>query len=201
MGDVIPFCSKRMQWTKANNALDDAFFFNRGIGPVEKAKAIRNYFASDDADAPFPIVHLANRLGIKVYKDDLSGIKSIPNLKGYLALKPDDAPVIVVSKHESIGHQRWTVAHEIWHYLDEGDREIDDMVFFTEVGDYDNNSDEAENNATMFAAELLMPAKEFKRLWNSFERSEVDDAMIYLRDRFGVSLTAVQRRASSLKLA
>lgn len=201
MGDIVPFYSKRMQWTKANNALDDAFFFNHNIGPAEKAQAIRNYFAPDDANAPFPVVRLANRLGITVYKDDLSAVKSIPNLKGYLALKPDDAPVIVVSKHESTGHQRWTVAHEIWHYMDEGDRECVDMVFFTEDGDYDNNPDEAENNANAFAAELLMPANEFKRIWNNFERSEIDEAMIYLRDCFGVSLTAVQRRADTLGLA
>ena len=99
--------------------------------------------------------------------------------------------IIRINRHESRERQRFSLAHEIAHYLlhrsEIGDGVIDDVLYRSKL----TNRKEAEANR--LAADLIMP-------WDMI-RSEVqntdirnDEARIEIADRFGVSIDALDIR-------
>lgn len=211
MGDVISLQShynnKYMQSTidKRVTNSDDSFeadiVFNNGISPVNKANYIRRLFDWNPKKMPFPIVQFANSLGVEVFVEDLSELDEDSSLKGYLAIKPNGQAVIVVSEEESYGHQRWTVAHELWHYFMNRDVPRKNTSIFAEHGDYDSApSNKEEREADLFATSLLMPEREFKAIYRAYSSDDKRKAKKFLMDYFAVSLTAVNRRIKALNL-
>lgn len=102
---------------------------------------------------------------------------------------------IRISTNTSVKRDRFTIAHEIGHYVlhflyqNAQGRNLASLVA-TRYG-----SDKAEWEANWFAASFLMPQDKFR---DAFE--ELGGDIGEVADKFGVSTTAAQIRAKALKL-
>ena len=199
------FVSLKHRFSNGNDA------FTSKDSPEELARKIRSEYADSSDSLAFPVDEFANSLGIDVYTDDLTEIGMVGELagiKGYLAIKPNnERPVIVVSKDESYGHQRWTVAHELWHYFihtfANSNRVLSSPVFYTEFGNYNTIVPNSEEDlANRFAAELLMPKSIFSAMYRRYEKASRDPDYLFfkLSNCFKVSKKAVLTRIKDLKL-
>jgi Zn-dependent peptidase ImmA (M78 family) len=146
------------------------------------------------------IISLANQLGIKVFAEELWPYES-----GFLEYAPTCGSAsnyrIVVNSRHPVERQRFTVAHEMGHFLLH--HEDDDFTTRSEVShrsddffeylDADDPVQEREANG--LAAALLMPPNLFRPAF--FEL--LGDARA-LATRFGVSEVAVKGRIRELRL-
>ncbi len=144
------------------------------------------------------IVELANDLGVKVYEEDLWPYES-----GYLEYKPTcGSPSnyrIVVNRRHAPERKRFTVAHELAHFLlhleDDGfdiksetRHRTDDFFEYLDVHDQ-----RQESEANSFAAAVLMPPNLFIPAYTN-----MDGSIPFLAKSFFVSSDAVQRRIKEL---
>lgn len=141
-------------------------------------------------DPPVPVEQIAEDAGIEVRYGDLGEIS------GLLARKPG-ATIIGVNVGQPEVRQRFTIAHELGHFLlHEGLGEHADRDY--RINFRDSSSSEASNvleiEANFFAANLLMPEHFL----------EEDDAEEVIEDDLGVARLAmrydVSRHAMSLRL-
>lgn len=105
--------------------------------------------------APVDVIQIANAFGLVVYADNLQN-----GVSGMLVRRPEwgsaSGFAIVVNSHEAPVRQRFTVAHEIAHYVLHRDQIADgiaDDTLYRAVGL--SNKQEAEANK--LAADILMP--------------------------------------------
>lgn len=141
------------------------------------------------AAPPVRLSALAEALGLTVLSAPLpNGISG--------EIRPDPARpghyIIRVNKNDPARRQRFTVAHEIGHFLLHRDQIgtgiTDDVLYRSSL------SDRREAQANRIAADLLMP-EPLVREW--FERAKtlrVDDVLNFLADKFNVSSAAMKIR-------
>lgn len=135
-------------------------------------------------DCSFPVnpIKVANRLGIKVLRDD-----SDKNIDGRYDV---DKNVIYLNTRQSLLRRRFTVCHELGHaIMKHGSSPRDNSKSYSR-SDYDPK--EVEANA--FAAALLMPPQAVK---NCVARGYTFDQMC---NYFGVSSKAMAIRLKQLRL-
>jgi len=142
--------------------------------------------------APVKLSHLAELLGLKVVATPLpSGISG--------EIRPDASVpsgyIIRVNKADSSRRQRFTVAHEIAHYLlhrDQIGNGISDDVLYRST-----LSDRREAQANRLAADILMPDK-LIREWLSHAStlgvSGEKEVVEFMSDKFNVSEAAMRIR-------
>lgn len=135
-------------------------------------------------EAPVRVGALASDLGVKVV------ISELPNgISGKLTQEPAGSGnwVIRVNRHEHKNRQRFTIAHEIAHFVlhrDEiGDGLVDDTFYRSGL------SERREWEANRLAAEILMP-------WHLIraEANEQKQTPSALAEKFGVSEAAMHIR-------
>ena len=103
---------------------------------------------------------------------------------------------IYINKNESEVRKRFTIAHELGHFIYHSDKyvgggtSIPDQIFFR---DYSTNPMEQEANN--FAAALLMPEDTFRKYID-----EGYDTVSTLADKFQLSTSAIKYRAYKLGL-
>lgn len=144
---------------------------------------------------PTPLVSMAKDLGIKIYetydlKDNQAG----------LIRKEKDNYVIYLNIHDSSRRKRFTIAHEIGHFILHKDilekRElIDDIrqpILNRNTDKSQKEKQQIEIEANIFAANILMPEKEFKKKFN--QSNSVEEVAKY----FSVSTAAAAIRAKDL---
>lgn len=146
------------------------------------------------------IAELANKLGVKVFADDL-----LPYEHGYLEYDPlcesTSGFKVVINAHDSRERQRFTVAHELAHFLLHKENAKKRKAHRTEGNVYDpfvylEPSDRREEvEANRFAATLLMPPNLFKPAFERLDRDPKTVARL-----FGVSSAAVEIHAANLGL-
>lgn len=140
---------------------------------------------------PVDPIQIAQQLGIKVFTAGLE-----QGVAGMLVKRPGEDPEIYVNGHDSVNRQRFTVAHELGHYVKhiaagEDDWEhIDYRDALTSKG-----TDPDEIFANQFAASLLMPRAEIVRL-----KDQHGYGTATLAYEFGVSEDAMNFRLVNLKL-
>ncbi|MFJ7352959.1 ImmA/IrrE family metallo-endopeptidase [Phyllobacterium sp. 22229] len=139
--------------------------------------------------APIRLSTIANALGLKVIATVL------PNgISGEIRPDPDQQGkfIIRVNKNDSSRRQRFTVAHEIGHYLlhqDEiGDGITDDVLYRSTL------SDRREAQANRMAADLLMPQTLIDEWLERAKSLKVDNIVGFLADKFNVSEAAMKIR-------
>lgn len=126
---------------------------------------------------------------IKICETDLG--KSV---SGFLE-KIGGSWVIYVNKYENEYRKRFTLAHELGHFISHKDNYASGAIVKDQIFFRDENTDEKEQQANNFAAELLMPEDEFKSFIN-----KGDNTILKLADRFQLSTAAVRYRAYKLGL-
>lgn len=152
---------------------------------------------------PKPVVKIAKDLNIRVFgtasfEDDHSG--SIARENGEY--------VIYVNKNHPVTRQRFTIAHEIGHFLEhkshlDSGTEFEDGVkrkVSNGEGHLERRSGVLmsteqigmEKKANEIAADILMPKEEFIEIWNQYDTIEE------VAEIFGVSDAAVAVRAKVL---
>lgn len=158
------------------------------------------------ADAPVDVELLAKRLGLKLDKD----AKLPEGISGQLMRLKDQNYKISVNKKEHIYRRRFTIAHEIGHYILHKDivdfhGGVDDNVMYRSTKDgnlYNDEIDEFhEKQANSFAANILMPKNLVRHIISEKSSSEKKISLEELYRHFKVSPSAMKWRLGNLKLS
>jgi len=151
----------------------------------DEAEIVRRFTSS----YPVKVGELAQELGLKVTRAPLP-----PKISG-LIRPSDDAPAkfeIRVNKYESPERQRFTVAHEVAHYLlhrDEIGSGVVDSIMYRS-----NLTSRKETEANKLAADIVMPAKAVGRELERLGGRRTDDVVEELAAMFRVSVPAMKVR-------
>ena len=142
-------------------------------------------------EAPVRLAALARALGLSVYRSRLND-----QISGKIqAVNFEDASAgfeIRVNKFENPRRQRFTVAHEISHYLLHRDRiktEISDSIMYRST-----LSSKLEAEANSLAAELIMPSTLIKRDIAKYGRPTSEADLAWFAERYNVSKEAMRIR-------
>ncbi|HVI87019.1 MAG TPA: ImmA/IrrE family metallo-endopeptidase [Dongiaceae bacterium] len=135
---------------------------------------------------PVRLPELARALGVPVKASTLA-----PGISG--EIRPDgDGFVIRINRHDPIKRQRFTVAHELSHFLlhreQIGSGIEDDVLYRSTL------SDKREQQANRLAADILMPEALLTEAQQAAEEKGVGDMALYLADLFAVSEAAMRIR-------
>ena len=151
-------------------------------------------------EVPIPIVAIMKSLNFQVVagelKDEISGIIGIDD---DLAKNFKSSKVIAINNKDNVGHQRFTMAHELAHYL--FDFVVSNQIVYYNTYNTFEDENEEERRANYFAANLLMPEKKFKKEFdNVVIKNNLYVTVEKLSQIFQVSGEAVRRRISELSL-
>lgn len=134
-------------------------------------------------ETPVRVGALAKALGLKVV------VAALPlNISGLI--KPDgDGYVIKVNRFESKERQRFTIAHEIAHFLLHRDRiqagVVDSILYRSKL------SSRLEAEANRLAADILMPIDQVRKTVQAHQGLTSDEMNILLSEQFEVSKQAM----------
>lgn len=149
------------------------------LSPIDKLRVAR--FQSP---LPVNLVGLAGDLGLTVKAATLE-----PGKSG--EIRPDGTGnfIIKVNRHDSLGRQRFTVAHEIAHFLLHkhliGAGISDDALYRS------NQNDKVEREANRLAADIVMPTKAVANAIATAKALGLVDYEAALADQFQVSRSAM----------
>lgn len=156
-------------------------------------QAVREELRAHQGSAPVKLGPIAKILGLKLTASTLpAGISG--------EIRPDaDSESgfnVRVNRHDSGKRQRFTVAHEIGHFLlhrDQIGTGISDDVLYRST-----LSDRREAEANRIAADLLMPEHLIAEGLAKARELEVEDEVLYLAEAFDVSEAAMKIRLEML---
>ena len=160
-------------------------------------KAEQSLVKAGVATTPVPVELVAKHLDIRIESADLGEDCSA------VLVRNGNRAVIGVNKEHHPNRRRFSIAHEIAHFvLHEGDTYIDKgyRVHFRDLESGSGTKLE-EMEANAFAAALLMPAKEVREAFKQqpFDLTE-DDSLRMLANKFAVSTQAMTYRLMNLQL-
>jgi Zn-dependent peptidase ImmA (M78 family) len=135
---------------------------------------------------PFPVERLANMLGYDSYY-----FLPSDNTRHISGAVEHDQHRILINQLDPVSRQLFTLAHEIGHIILH--KNLGNKIDFR--SSLANTNDPTEKEANRFAAELLMPEDDFKAQWRLYNQNSAIIASF-----FGVSRSAVEYRAATLKL-
>lgn len=150
--------------------------------------------------APVPVEDLAALVGAEIrfepYPDG--------DLAGMCLKRPDGTGVIGVNATHPIARRRFTIAHELGHFLLHADGvHVDERIALNPIGlrygSTSSSTDPKEIEANAFAADLLMPLQLLKKAGLPSDFG-ADEEIAKLAERFHVSVQAMTIRLTSLRL-
>ena len=135
--------------------------------------------------APVRLPDLARALGVAVKAATLG-----PGISGEIRPAEGGSFTIKVNRHDPPKRQRFTVAHELAHFIlhrnDIGNGIEDDVLYRSSL------SDRREQQANRLAADILMPSSLLIEAKEAAEEKGVGDLGLYLSEMFGVSESAMR---------
>ena len=147
---------------------------------------------------PIPIVRIASDMGIRVMTS------SLPNqISGFIRKQKDtnntDKVTIVVNENHSSTRKRFTIAHELAHFIlhydkiGDGivDREAENGIMFRS-NTISNRDEYAANN---LAAEILMPINQLNQVFKEYPNIDATE----LARKFNVSEQAMRIRLQQIR--
>lgn len=153
----------------------------------EKAQRVLNDYW--DGRLPVDPVRIALDLGMNVFEAHLDDSDS-----GMIVKEAGKPASIYLNVNEPAARQNFTCAHELGHWFERDAQHDDEYSFVDKRGD--RPMDAHEWYAEHFAANLLMPAREFIKQYDLH-----DGSIRKLADTFLVSLAAARNRARNLGLS
>ncbi|MBT3418802.1 MAG: ImmA/IrrE family metallo-endopeptidase [Candidatus Magasanikbacteria bacterium] len=170
--------------------------------PIQLPEHVRSLF---EGQFPVPVVDIATALDIKMYTtDDLS-----PSQSGVIVKEQEDYTIVVNETH-SPERIRFTVAHEIGHFLMHKDILDEQRSFISDIKqpaflhDAEGAMHRAHDHrlpskdrtleleANKFAADLLMPKEQFTKVWDV--SNTIDEVAAF----FNVSISAATVRGEQV---
>lgn len=148
--------------------------------------------------APVPVWQIARAKGARIAVDSLQG-----DLSGFLYRDASQKVIGVNTQHATV-RQTFTIAHELGHLLLHDQEQLHVDRSFASVRLRDDTSsqgvDDAEKEANLFAAELLMPEKFLKLDLASHRMIDIHDESLIpvLARKYGVSVQALTFRLQYL---
>lgn len=151
---------------------------------------IRVLIEQHQDNAPVRLSQLAKALGVPVKAATLA-----PGISG--EIRPDgESFVIRVNRHDPSKRQRFTVAHELSHFLlhvDQINTGISDDVLYRS-----SLSDRREAQANRLAADILMPDDLVRTSVEEAQEKGVGDLVLFLAEQFSVSEGAMHIKLEQL---
>ena len=158
------------------------------------------------------VKELAEEVRIKFAKKGLSDIFDVLSETAFLIRKPlktdnlsgfityyEDHFIVYLNSNFTLGHERYTGAHELYHIIYNEDILKKEKVFI-DKGKYK----EEERKADVFAAEFLMPEDYVKEIFYKMVNVGPDQIqpkhIVRMQNYFKVSYTAMLKRLIQLKL-
>jgi Zn-dependent peptidase ImmA (M78 family) len=152
--------------------------------------------------APVPVDKIVRELGIQIKLDKVDN-----DLSGFILRDTGNRALIGANKSHHRNRQRFTIAHELGHYLlhaghtvhlDEGRAAFTVNLRNSESSKGEDND---EREANFFAAELLMPSKFLREDLDGMELDLLGDNKILteLAKKYMVSLQALTFRLTYLR--
>lgn len=160
---------------------------------------------------PIDIVQAADIMGLQLLKvifinnpdNHIGGALAVSSNLQEQGYRKDK--VIKVNKLNSQGHQRFSIIHEVYHYIfDSFFKQRNEEYYDVFYEDNLNSEDENEKRANRFAAAFLMPKEDFTKeyLYLKVGQGKTEDEIYsQLSKKFLVSETAVEKRISELVLS
>ena len=141
-----------------------------------------------------PVVDIAKKLRLAVYEIEMQSMGGvIPS--GVLNKLKDGNWAIILNKNEAPTRKRFSIAHEVGHFLIHKDQPFVDTFTAGEAFYRDGIGDEQlEKEANYFAANLLMPAERIKEIW------ALSSSPSEMASKFDVSEVSITFRLKNLGL-
>jgi Zn-dependent peptidase ImmA (M78 family) len=135
---------------------------------------------------PIKVGNIAKELGLTVKASTLDA-----GISGEIRRK-DDSYIIKVNRHDVKERQRFTVAHEIAHFLLHkdviGDGLVDDVMYRSKL------SDSLEAEANRLAADLILPWESFQALFSQVDMPKIEQKIEEVAKITEVSTTVIKIR-------
>ncbi|SIT32134.1 protein of unknown function [Thalassospira xiamenensis M-5 = DSM 17429] len=159
---------------------------------------VKSVIEQHGSSAPVNIEQMIRDLGIELDKE----AKLSPEISGQIEMLENDTYKISANGDHHYYRRRFTMAHELAHYILHRDligRGLDDNQMYrsTVAGNFYNPRVQPshEIEANQLAADLLVPGKVLRKLWESGERN-----LEKLAKQFQVSKSAMEIRLKTLNL-
>lgn len=165
--------------------------------PHEYAKEL---LSKSDYSIPIDVRAIAEREGIHIEEIDLE-----PSVSGFL-IEKDGVVAIGINKNHNPSRQRFTIAHELGHFISHEDNPRSNFITkngaFVYFRDEESatGTQEHERYANQIAADILMPKDELKKMVSEPFSAADDEKISRLAQKFEVSFAAMSIRLSVLKL-
>lgn len=168
----------------------DINFLLTNVDSIAQNVLHRAFGESLDYNYPIDLEKIAKAFDVPIYKEKLDD-----NLAGCFMAEGGNS-AIVVNKKDPESRQRFTIAHELGHFISYKLQEKEGTIYDERGALASIGRDPEEVFANKFAAEVLMPKDEFKKQMES--ESAKKDKIDYLTRHFKVSKQAIEIRAKSL---
>lgn len=155
--------------------------------------ANRSTIADHQDVAPVRLSELAKAFGIPVKAATLA-----PGISG--EIRPDENGFVIrINRHDPAKRQRFSVAHELAHFLLHADQIgtgiADDVLYRSSL------SDRREAQANRLAADILMPDDLVRQQVEAAHEKGVGDLVLFLAEEFAVSEAAMRIKLDQLGVA
>lgn len=187
------------QTNSMNSELYDAI----SVARSEAEKILQNLRRKKHS--PIDVEKIAKKYGIEIVRGQFSG-KDGQHVSGVLKID-ENGPIIAIQSSESIERQRFTIAHEVCHfllhkseklYIDHKNSEVATLMFRDENSS--NASSVKEIQANQFAAELLMPSEEIREYMKERITKESNDESVLDLIKELASMYQVSAAAMTIKI-
>ena len=152
---------------------------------------VRGTIERHQADGPTRLSALARALGVELKAATLK-----PGISGEIQRKDSGDYRIRINRHDPSRRQRFTVAHELAHFLLHqdaiGDGIEEDKLYRSTL------SDRREQQANRLAADILMHPDAIKAVYEEALEVGVGDPVLYIADALNVSEAAAEIRLKVL---
>lgn len=155
-------------------------------------KLVQKVLDQLEKEIPVDVIRAAKLYGLEVYATEMEKMNA-GGVSGILVEK-DGTWAIFINHSDSLSRQRFSIAHELGHFLiHKGEQFVDDFPA-GEAFYRDGKDNTVEREANYFAACLLMPADQLETIWP--EAKDPKDAA----NRFKVSEVSMTYRLKHLGL-